>query len=206
MRNTVTTALILAILAASVSAESLWNKSRSKRSLFADCKAAEVGDIVTIIITENAEAEDELSSSTLKNQTMDMGITSLLNADDKLFPNDSSGAVEYPRLALDAKNNFKASGDRARKSKITAQIAATVRAIQRNGNLVIEGRRCIVLDGETKNIIFTGVVRPNDISAANTVPSTMIADAQITYDGFGAISDATKPGFLTKLLGILPIF
>ncbi len=206
MKRHLLTTLAVLLIGTMAFGESLWNKSQSRQSLFSDSKAHEVGDVLTIVISENAQAEDELASSTSKSQNLDFGITSFLNTDKKLFGTDASGSVQYPRATLDAKNDFKASGERSRKSKITAQIAATVRSVQRNGNLLIEGRRCIVLDGETKNIILTGVVRPDDISADNTIPSNAIADAQITYDGFGAITDATKPGFLTKILGIIPFF
>jgi flagellar L-ring protein precursor FlgH len=206
MKKILITSLLILAIGPAASGESLWNKSQSRQSLFTDSKAHEVGDILTIVISENAQAEDELASSTSKSHNLDFGVTSFLNADSKLFGTDDSGNVQYPRATLDAKNNFKASGDRSRKSTIAAQIAATVRAVQRNGNLVIEGRRCIVLDGETKNIIMTGVVRPDDVSADNTIASNAIADAQITYDGFGAITDAAKPGFLTKILGAIPIF
>lgn len=197
--------LLIAVLAGAAHGESLWNKSRYHENLFADKKAQEVGDLVTIVVVENAQASDSTEAKMEKEHDVDMGITSFFNAGAKLFGADD-GEVRWPRGTLDAANQFESSGDLARKSKITAQISAVVRAVQPNGNLVIEGRRTIYLDKEKKNIVITGIIRPEDISTENKVESTAIADAQIIYEGFGPVTDSTKPGLLSAILRWLPIF
>lgn len=196
----------LLFLGRSVAGESLWKRARAHENLFADKKAREVGDILTIIVVENAQASDSTETSMGKEQDVTMGITNFFNAGGKLFGTDRNGEVRWPRGTLDASNQFESSGDLARQSKMTAQISAVVRAVEPNGNLVVEGRRTIFLDKEKKNIVITGVVRPEDISADNKVPSSAIADAQIIYEGFGPITDSTKPGLLSSILRWLPIF
>jgi flagellar L-ring protein precursor FlgH len=196
---------VVLMMGSSARGESLWNRSRYHENLFTDKKAHEVGDVVTIVIVENAQASDSTESAMGKEHEVDMGINSFFNAGAKLFGTEN-GSVRWPRGTLDASSQFESSGDLARKSKFTAQISALVRAVQPNGNLVIEGRRTIYLDKEKKNIVITGVVRPEDVSAENKVESTAIADAQIIYEGFGPITDSTKPGLLSAILRWLPIF
>jgi len=192
---------ILVLLSETSVAESLWNKASTRENLFVDKKAREVGDIVTIVIVENAQASDSTESSIGKKHDVDLGFGLLFNHGD-----DDGTYTKGGQASVNAANDFQSSGDLARQSKVTAQISAVVRAVEPNGNLVIEGRRSIYLDKEKKNIILTGVVRPEDISADNRVESNAIADAQIIYEGFGPITDSTKPGLLSSILRWLPLF
>jgi len=192
---------LLAVFAATPFAESLWNKAATHENLFADKKARDVGDIVTIVIVESAQASDSTESNIEKDHGVELGFGLLFDrgGDQDAYAKEAHGSIN-------AANDFASAGDHARQSRITAQISAIVRAVQPNGNLVIEGRRAIYLDEEKKNIILTGVVRPEDISSNNTVESNAIADAQIIYEGFGPISDSTKPGLLSSILRWIPLF
>jgi len=82
-------------------------------------------------------------------------------------------------------------------------MTAKVVEVLPNGNLVIEGRQTIVINGEEQVIVVSGIVRPQDIEPDNTVLSTYIADATIVYNGTGPIGDAQEPGLLTRLLNWL---
>ena len=86
------------------------------------------------------------------------------------------------------------------------QLQVLFKNVLPNGNLLIEGKRSIFINDEKKNIVITGIVRPEDISTDNTVSSSYVADAQITYEGFGPLTDKTKPGFLSRVLDWIPIF
>jgi flagellar L-ring protein precursor FlgH len=89
---------------------------------------------------------------------------------------------------------------------MSAQIPARVVRVLDNGSLVIEGRRAIVVNDETQILTISGVVRPEDISAANTVHSSQIADAEIQMTGRGVLSEAQRPGLLYRLLDWLRLF
>jgi len=206
LRVAITTLTVCLAFCSTGSADSLWNKALYKQNLFADRKAHQVGDILTIVVSENTQASESAQSGSKKEHKVNLGITSLFNAGQKLFGLDGAGAVQWPRGTMDGSSDFKGSGNLSRKSKLTAQISAVVKAVEPNGNLLVEGRRTIYLDKEKRNIIITGVVRPDDVSSRNTVESTAIADAEIVYEGFGSVTDSTKPGLLSKILRLIPIF
>ena len=157
-------------------------------------------------VSENAQASDTVSSETNRQQDIDASLSALFNAGEQLFGTDASGNVKYPAFKMKTSNAFQGESDHSRKSRVTAEISATVRAIEPNGILLIEGRRTIYVDSERKNIILTGRVRPEDISPENTVESSVIADAEIVYEGFGPVSDGSRPGIVTRILDLVPLF
>lgn len=93
-----------------------------------------------------------------------------------------------------------ASGSTARGGTLEAKMTTRVVEIFPNGNLRIEGRQRIVINGEDQEIVVSGVVRPRDISPDNTVLSTYVADAEIVFNGTGVVGDKQTPGLLTRLL------
>ncbi|MEQ8203568.1 MAG: flagellar basal body L-ring protein FlgH, partial [Smithellaceae bacterium] len=97
-------------------------------------------------------------------------------------------------------NSLKGAGDTTRSSKLSASISARVLKILDNGNLLIEGRRQLTVNAEDQYLVITGIVRPEDITAINTVASQYIADARILYTGDGVINDKMRPGWLTRVV------
>jgi flagellar L-ring protein FlgH len=89
---------------------------------------------------------------------------------------------------------------------VTAQVPARVVKVLENGLLVVEGRRAIVVNDETQTLAFSGVVRPEDIAADNTVQSTQVADAEVTILGKGVLAEKQRPGILQRLFDIFRIF
>jgi flagellar L-ring protein precursor FlgH len=83
---------------------------------------------------------------------------------------------------------------------LQAQLTARVVRVLENGNLLIEGRRQLTLNAEDEFIVITGIIRPEDISASNSVSSSNIADARILYTGSGVVTDKQHPGWLTRVL------
>jgi len=72
--------------------------------------------------------------------------------------------------------------------------------VMENGNLVIEGRRQLTVNSEDQFIIMTGFIRPEDITAENTIYSQYIADARIIFTGDGVINDKMRPGWMTRVV------
>lgn len=175
--------------------------------LYSDNRAYRVNDIVTVIITESSSASEEANTTTGKKTSLQARVSALWNNNiaGKVF-GKSEGSVDYPSMNVTSDMNFDGNGRTTRKGTFTAQVAAIVLEVLPNGNLVIEGKRTILVNQEKKNITVSGIIRPEDVAPDNTVRSTMIADAQITYNGDGPITAKAKQGFLFKFFDWIPIF
>ncbi|MCA1933003.1 MAG: flagellar basal body L-ring protein FlgH [Calditerrivibrio sp.] len=181
---------------------SLWTDIGNSNALFLDYKGRTIGDIVIVKIIESSSATNSNSTSTSKNSKYDMGITSMLGLPLNMGITDFLGKGQpfVPEIKEDTKNSFSGSGKKQKSDKVTATMAARVIDILASGNLVIEGQREIVVDQEKQVITVKGIIRQKDIDADNTVLSTSIADAQISYSGKGIISDSNKKGWLSNII------
>ena len=175
-----------------LSAQSLWKKGESK-SMIADRRGRSVGDIITIIVQESSSAQKANSASTAKKSGLDASIASFL------YPPTGSGALtkggNLPAMKLNSNSSFDGSGKVDNSEAITGRIAVRVIDVLPNGNLVIEGSRKTTFSGETTEAILHGVVRSDDVSAANTVVSYNVADATVRHASSGNVSDAQKKGW-----------
>jgi len=190
--------LALLLLAAPAGAASLW-KADTSRSLIADNRGRDVGDIITILVQESASKTKDASTSTAKKTAADMSISSFL------FAPQASGLLtkggKLPALKYGTSKTFDGGGSIKNSEAITARIAVRVIDKLPNGNLLIEGRRVTTLDaGESGEMILRGVVRTADVSSANTVFSYNVADASIHFVSKGALNAEQKKGWFTKFL------
>jgi len=158
------------------------------RSLFSDRRAYQVGDVVTILIIEQSMGSHEAGTET--DSQNDLGLTA------------AGGGELDINYGLNAqwKNKHEGTGETRRGTNLQGTLAARIVEITESGNLVIEGSREVVINGEKQHTTLRGVVRPEDISGQNTVFSYNVADAQIGYTGKGEINTASKPGFFTRIL------
>lgn len=176
---------------------SLWSSNISS-VLYADVKARNVGDIVTISIVESTTASKDAATSTSRVSNLLAswsGIFDLITSFWKI--NGSSIGNTHQ---IDFSNNFEGSGETNRTSKMTAYITAQVVQVQPNGNLVIQGTRQIRLNNEDSYINIQGVIRPEDVSSRNVILSTYISDAVIELKGKGVITDKQHPGWMARIL------
>ncbi len=177
---------------------SLWTKQET--SLFSDNKAQATGDIVTVAISEQAQASKDASTDTGRTTNINAGIDNLFG-----IPN-SQAILSNPNMDLgnllgaDFQNTFEGSGTTTRNANLSATIATQVIETLPNGNLRIFGRKRVVVNNEEEFIGLSGIVRPEDINAQNVVDSSYVLDAEITYTGSGAISDKQQPGWLMRLI------
>ena len=189
----------LALLAAPLahaSPGSLWREDASK-NMFADKRANAVGDIITIIVQENAAASKQNSTKTSKSSGVDASLNTVL-----FSPTASSFLTkggQLPALKYSAKNDFDGGGSINNSEKITARIAVKVVDLLPNGNMIVEGRRDTSFAGEKQEAILRGTVRTEDITAGNTVFSFNVADASIAYKSRGSVSDAQSKGWFTRV-------
>lgn len=186
---------------------SLWSDTGAQGSLFLDYKSRHVGDILTINILENASASNSNSTNTSKTQATSSTLTNLLGLPANLGVSNLLGTGKPLNLnnGLNSSDAFTGAGTKSKKDSITGTMAGRVTEVLPSGNLVIEGHKEIVVDNEKQTITLSGMVRPKDIDASNTVASTAIADAKIAYSGSGILSDANRPGWLMTLINwIMP--
>jgi flagellar L-ring protein FlgH len=116
------------------------------------------------------------------------------------YPSGSSFFNPFSPVTSTYDNKFDGSGSTARSGALTAYISARIIQIQPNGNLIIEGNREVRVNNDNQIITLTGEVRPRDISPDNTVQSTYIANARISYAGSGVLNDQQRPGWLARIL------
>jgi flagellar L-ring protein precursor FlgH len=165
--------------------------------MVSDRRARAVGDIITILIQESNSASKDNSTSTAKKAAVDASIQTLFYAPAASGLLTKGG--QLPALKYNSAQNFDGGGKISNSEKITARIAARVVEILPNGNLVLEGTKNTAFSGETQDAVLRGVVRPDDITAANTVYSFNVADAVIKYVSKGTVSDAQRKGWWTKI-------
>ncbi len=158
------------------------------RPLFEDVKAHNVGDLVTIILVENMNAKKSASTTTQKDSSVDMPDAYLFGAD---APNILSSELE-------AKRGFKGAGNSAQSNSLSGTVTARVEEVLPDGTLRIQGEKQVRLNQGEEQIRISGLVRPEDISPTNTVTSTRIGEARITYAGTGTLADANSMGWLSR--------
>lgn len=182
-------------------ANSLWRSGA--RAFFDDQRAKEVGDILTISVDITDKAKIENTTTRSRTGEEDVGISSLAGIAAKV-------ASLLP-LAIDPANLIKTSststhsgtGKVNREEVLKVEIAALVTQILPNGNMVIEGRQEIRVNNEVRELLVAGIVRPEDISATNTVNSAQMAEARISYGGRGQITDMQQPRYGQQFLDIV---
>jgi flagellar L-ring protein precursor FlgH len=175
---------------------SIWQAS--SRSITEDFKAYQRGDIITIVITETASASKQASTNTERSSSVNAGIPNLLGLEKLGVISNNMNLTQLINASGDSK--FAGTGSTSRQDNLTATISAKVLDVLATGNLQIEGRRNVKVNGEDQEIVLTGTVRPVDISPNNTVNSIYVADAKISYTGRGVISDRQSPGWLMNIL------
>ena len=181
-------------------AASLWD-NRSPR-FFEDLRARNVGDLLTVIVSEEATAKKKGETNTEKNKTLSAALNffGLTLDDDKKFGKSSTS------YGGSLKDKFDSTGEIIKEDSMTAYLTARVIAVEPNGNLVIRGSRWTRVTGEELQITLEGIVRPEDISVNNTVLSRNIADARIFFNGKGPITTVQLPGWVSILLSFISPF
>ncbi|WP_295158512.1 flagellar basal body L-ring protein FlgH [Selenomonas sp. AE3005] len=177
-------------VAPAVSAQSLWAGGGRYRNVFSDRKAADVGDILTIVISESTTISDTRSSSNSKsgNTSLESGI----------------GIFDFLKAAsIGGSDSFKADGAASSRNTTNANVTVTVVDVQPNGNLVLEGTQSIWNNKNEHKITFKGICRPEDITANNTISSTKIAGATVRFDGKGPLNAKQRQGILTQIFNFL---
>ncbi|RKZ16648.1 flagellar basal body L-ring protein FlgH [bacterium] len=162
----------------------------SGQSLVTNMKAHRVGDLITIIITENAKASAS-SKTKADNKSETKGGPGL-------------GFLNFVKpWDMTVENKYKGDGKTSRDGFLEAEITARIVEVLHNGDYRLEGTRMVNINGEKQMIEITGTCRARDITPENTIMSTYISDAQIAYNGSGLVNDTSQPGVVTRVLNWL---
>jgi flagellar L-ring protein precursor FlgH len=168
-------------------AEDLY-KPNGWAAMSTDRRAAQVGDALTVVVYQSAEATNSAKSDSSKSTNLSGGLTA--------GSIDESGALRVG-------GNYTGGGQVQRSERFVTQITVLVEEILPNGDLRIAGRQRMHVNGETSDIGVRGRVRQADITSDNQILSSRVADAQIDYDGRGFVSRSAKPGIINRVFRFL---
>ena len=167
--------------------------SSSFASLFSDVKAHAVGDILNITVLESTSASSTATTKTANDDTV------------SAFSGTGLVARLFKDLALTASNTSANNGTGAtsRSGSLTTTLSVVVKEVLPNNTLRIEGSRMIGINKEMQRVTFVGLVRPEDITSDNTVPSNLIAGVEVHYDGRGIVAATQRRGVLSTIFHFL---
>lgn len=170
---------------------SLWNQEPA--SLFGNRRARNIGDVLTVIVEINEEAEIGNEVDRIRNTSEVFAVRSLFGLPDAADTVLPEGANLAPAVDFERDRSFQGRGNIRREDRITLRLAARVESTLPNGDLVIEGIQKVRVNHEERILRASGIVRPEDISRSNTITHDKIAEAHIDYVGKGEISRTVKP-------------
>lgn len=162
--------------------------------LFEDNKAMRVGDILTIKLQESTQAKKADDLNTKKDNNIAVSAPSIAGfALSALTGNDA-------KTELAAKRAFSGQGKADQSNSLDGNISVTVIEVLPNGNLRVRGEKRVTLNQGDEYVRLAGIVRPVDIDPNNTITSDKVADATIMYTGEGAMADASKMGWASRVI------
>lgn len=171
-------------------------------SLFEDYRARRVGDILTVRLEEQTDAEKETETIIKKNNSNGIANPTVFGTTPQFdlpgdFPlaNTKDNNLQFD---LESNHNFKGQGDSDQSNKLSGDISVSVVEVLPNGNMVIRGEKVISINQGNEYLRISGMISPRDIDANNSISSKRVADAQIAYVGDGPTNDANVVGWLSR--------
>lgn len=185
-----------------VQADSIWDRRDPRyANLFRDNRARQIGDVLTIVISETTVANES------DQRALDKGTNTTGTIDYAGSSSADGGAGRTGALSFSLENAFRRrfAGNATLTSNrvFTDRMAVTVVDMLPNGNLVVEGYRSRVVAGEERVLRITGIVRQQDVGFASTVPSAVVANFRISYLGRGPTSRTVNQNYLGRALNLL---
>jgi flagellar L-ring protein precursor FlgH len=179
------------------------------QSLFADDKAANIGDVLTIKISENAKVE------TKKNRTWDKQVGNSGKGSGwfdlgKMTPGwgylDKKWTLPNYDYSNEAKGNLTGKADTTEEQKYTDYMTVVVEDVMPNGNLLVLGKRTRSVVGNKQTIQASGIVRPSDIGVDNVITSDRVANFHLVYVNRGQENNYLRPGWFTRIWNLFNPF
>jgi flagellar L-ring protein FlgH len=199
--------LTLALLILSVGglhAESLFKaETLADGTLYSDQVARRAGDLITILVKETTSVSERHKTENKRENTIDARINLVPGSDQIPAEVGSSSIGRLPGLAAASEKDFKGEGKIEAQGEVKAVITGRVIDVLDNGNLLVEGRRVVRVNKDTKTILITGIIRTADIQANNTVMSEKLHNFQVSIEGEGPLTRSGREGWLGEILDIL---
>lgn len=163
----------------------------TNRDIYSDGRAHRVGDIITINLTESTQSSKQSSTSIDKSTDLNLPVPNVAGEPLTLFGRELSAGVT-------GDSGFEGDSSSNMRNQLSGNITATVHEIYPNGVMLVRGEKWLTLNQGDEYIRVSGLVRPQDIGADNTLDSMRLADARITYSGTGATADANVMGWIGR--------
>jgi flagellar L-ring protein FlgH len=166
---------------------------------FRDLRASQLDDLVTILVSDKASAVSTGTTNTSRKSSLQSGVQSLAG------PTKAAGALAN-LVGMTGNQQLQGQGTTSRGNTLTTNISARVTHVLPNGNLVVEGVKDILVNSERQTVTVRGILRPQDLAAANTIASDRLANLEIHVDGKGVVGDSVRRPFILYriLMGLLP--
>jgi flagellar L-ring protein FlgH len=183
---------------------SLWQAG--SRAFFKDQRAAQIGDILTVVINFDEKAQFNNETQRQRTSSENETLTQMFGLNTKILPKALPGTDPTNPLSVSGASNHDGKATMNREEQVNLQVAALVTQVLPNGNLVIQGTQEVRTNTDLRSLTVAGIVRPEDISSSNTVRHTQIAEARISYGGRGQLTDIQQPRYGQQLFDILQPF
>ncbi|MEM9371913.1 MAG: flagellar basal body L-ring protein FlgH, partial [Pseudomonadota bacterium] len=170
---------------------SLWRSG--PESLFGDRRAQGRGDILTVVVEVDEEAEISNVTNRSRQADEDLSVTALFGLEGLIRNGADIDLANAARIGSQSRSQGDGSVERS--EEITLRLAATVTDVLPNGHFVIVGNQEIRVNFELRDLRVQGIIRPEDISRSNEITYDKIADARISYGGRGQITDVQQPRY-----------
>ena len=181
---------------------SLWEPGNGRAFMFEDRRASRVGDIVIVQIVEQHSGSKTANTKADRSAKMTAGVSGGLFGIHSL----AQKFADFFSIDAGTSNEFEGEGSTSREDSLTGTIAAQVVEVLPNGDLRIQGKRQVKVNSERQTMTIKGIVRRIDLDTQNTVVSSAVADADISYTGLGVVDDVQTPGWAVRIFNWLTPF
>jgi flagellar L-ring protein precursor FlgH len=190
--------------AAEAENNSLWRSG--SRAFFKDQRAAQVGDIVTVVVntTDSAALTNDTEANRAGSQSL--GVPGLFGLQSALQRSLPKGTDLTQLLSTTTAGANKGTATIARNETVALRIAGVITQVLPNGNLVVSGHQQMRVNSELRELTISGVIRPQDIASDNTVQHDRMAEARISYGGRGQLTDVQTARYGQQILDVLSPF
>ncbi|CAH2599198.1 Flagellar L-ring protein [Rhodovastum atsumiense] len=181
-------------------ANALWRPG--SRAFFKDQRAAQVGDIVTVLINITDSANLQNNTDANRNGSESMGVPNLFGFEQQI-PKILAGANPSSLVSTNSANSNVGKATIKRNEAVVVRLAGVITQVLPNGNLAVAARQEVRVNRELRELAVTGVIRPQDIGSDNTVQHDRMAEARIAYGGRGQLTDPQSPRWGQQVLDII---
>ena len=189
-----------AMTAGPAAADSLWAAEAERLgSLYSDKQVEyRIGDVVMVMVSETTEAETTAQTDTEKKAELSAEAESSFLTGPKGLNAFKEGLM--PNWDLKGENKFESDGSTRRRNRLTTVVSVKVTRVLPSGNVWVEGKKVITVNRDQTTISVKGILRPEDVTARNTVLSSQLAESDIIIEGYGPLWNTQRRGLVTKLL------